>query len=250
VTWLQFISSIVGSLAWPVCSVIIALVFRKRLSDLLAKLLKLNLPGGISAEFEKGLAKVEGAATIADATEVMPEPGKIEITGYAPIISSVPGTVHVSEGDGTMRAEGTVSDSNKNGDPGRQERTVFKLSDLAGPGVSVFDFYDASVAQPAGVVMEAWKLLEAEIVATVAELFPDFKAETAQGFNVGKLLTVLVKKGVLTQDDAIVFQDMRRLRNLAAHSQEPVSPSEARRFATLSAAMGEKLKRRQGPATQ
>lgn len=55
--WLQFISSIIGSLAWPVAVVIFLFLTRKRLGDLLERLIELHLPGGAKAIFKEALAE-------------------------------------------------------------------------------------------------------------------------------------------------------------------------------------------------
>ena len=40
--WMEFVSSIVGSLAWPVAAVIVAAIFHRQIAGLLAKVRKLN----------------------------------------------------------------------------------------------------------------------------------------------------------------------------------------------------------------
>lgn len=242
-TWLQFISSMVGSLAWPVCVATIAFVFRTRFSDLLAKLLKVNFPGGFSAEFEKRLSKAEEAATVIDHIEKSPAAASIELSAAITATPSITGTLSATEVGDTAHAEGTVSDVSKGAERSSTGRRIVELRDLARTETNVFDFYEASVAQPAGVVMEAWKLLEAEIVATVERVVPNFEFRKGGGFNVGDLLPLLIDSGVLSRQDAKAVQDLRKLRNLAVHSQEPVNPNEARRFATLAATLGKKLRR-------
>lgn len=56
--WFEFISSLVGSLAWPLAAVAIALMFRSQIAALLAKVRKLSW-GDSSVELAEQLDKVE-----------------------------------------------------------------------------------------------------------------------------------------------------------------------------------------------
>jgi hypothetical protein len=55
--WKQFVSSLVGSLAWPLVVVSLLLILRQQLAGLAGRLLKLSLPGGLEASFSEGLEK-------------------------------------------------------------------------------------------------------------------------------------------------------------------------------------------------
>jgi hypothetical protein len=55
--WLQFISSIINSLAWPAAVVVFLLIIRKRLGGLVERLIELHLPGGAKAIFKEALAE-------------------------------------------------------------------------------------------------------------------------------------------------------------------------------------------------
>lgn len=55
--WLQFIASIVSSLAWPTVVALLLILLRGQLSGLAERLEELTLPGGAKAKFEKQLAK-------------------------------------------------------------------------------------------------------------------------------------------------------------------------------------------------
>lgn len=59
--WLDFISSIVASLAWPVAVVIIAFAFRTKLSDLLSKVQKISW-GEASIDLAEKLEDAEAAS--------------------------------------------------------------------------------------------------------------------------------------------------------------------------------------------
>lgn len=55
---LEFVASLVDSLAWPLLIVLLALIFRKSISGLLGKLKKVDW-GNRTAEFEQELSKIE-----------------------------------------------------------------------------------------------------------------------------------------------------------------------------------------------
>jgi hypothetical protein len=59
--WLEFISSMVSSLAWPVAVVIIAFAFRTKLSDLLSKVQKISW-GDASIDLAEKLDDAEAAS--------------------------------------------------------------------------------------------------------------------------------------------------------------------------------------------
>jgi hypothetical protein len=61
VDWLAFISSLVGSLTWPVTVIIIVLIFRKSLLSLAPSLRELEY-GSLKLKFEEGLAKATSEA--------------------------------------------------------------------------------------------------------------------------------------------------------------------------------------------
>lgn len=56
--WLEWSASLVGSLAWPVAAVVIAILFRSQIKALLSKIRKLTW-GDKSADFSEQLDKIE-----------------------------------------------------------------------------------------------------------------------------------------------------------------------------------------------
>tara|TARA_R110000751_G_scaffold71441_9_gene144877 strand:+ start:3179 stop:3790 length:612 start_codon:yes stop_codon:yes gene_type:complete len=72
--WLDFIASIIGSLAWPVAAVIIALAFRKHISGLFNKIRRFSW-GDTSVELSEQLDKVETTSqAIPDSLNKPPSP--------------------------------------------------------------------------------------------------------------------------------------------------------------------------------
>jgi hypothetical protein len=75
--WMEFVSSIVGSLAWPTAAVIAASVFRKQLRDLLGTRLHRLKAGPVEMElFDRKLAETEA--------EVDPIPKPAKAAGMLP----------------------------------------------------------------------------------------------------------------------------------------------------------------------
>ena len=65
---LEFIASLVGSLAWPAAVVIVVIVFRNPIGEQLSRLAALRGPGGWSAEFRERIRQIETQA------ELLPAP--------------------------------------------------------------------------------------------------------------------------------------------------------------------------------
>lgn len=57
--YLTFISKLVEALAWPIALLVIVGMFRERLQAMIPLLKKISLPGGVEAEFESKLEKLE-----------------------------------------------------------------------------------------------------------------------------------------------------------------------------------------------
>ncbi len=66
--WLQFVSSVISSLAWPSAVVFLGLVFREQVRALLSKMKTLKAPGGIEADFTERLNEV------VEEVKAVPEP--------------------------------------------------------------------------------------------------------------------------------------------------------------------------------
>jgi uncharacterized protein YutE (UPF0331/DUF86 family) len=120
---MKFISTLVTALAWPLSAFFIVNLFKSEIIERIPRLSELTLPGGISAKFNEGLAKVEAATEAARA-----EPTEARI-GQA-------------EDDDVVGAAGVMSEA-------------VTASVASAPNDEV-----ALRANPTGVVMEAWKSLE------------------------------------------------------------------------------------------
>lgn len=77
---LTFISSIVGSLAWPLVAVLFILVFKKELTALARRLTKMTLPGGADLTFAEVLEETEKRIEIVE-ERIKVSPATIEVRG-------------------------------------------------------------------------------------------------------------------------------------------------------------------------
>jgi hypothetical protein len=225
----EFWSSIVASLAWPICAVIIASIFRKKLSDLLATILKIELPGGISAEFGKGVSQVK---------EVAIE----EVGANAVQVPEIPVSANVERvvNDASGKAAEIPTKQEAAPDPAvrlsGEARKIFRLHGDANPFTRSIDFdrafvdIDETNAHPTGAVMAAWKELESTIFSLASASQHSGKIEEFNPYNVSGIVSALKEGGVLNEKEESAIQELRRLRNLAAHSTESINPADARMF--------------------
>lgn len=230
--WLQFWSSIISSVAWPVCIVIIALIFRRKLSDVIGKLLKVELPGGISAEFDKTLTQVEDAVITATPIELAVTLGDSQSNHSGPLIQ-VP-----------ARPEPLVTERNDSAgrsvpsDPPTQESDTTEIPDVRPPSSTISRFgrrdtIAEEIVHPTGVVMEAWKELESQIARLAVIGLQQGKVKDFDLRNIPGGINRLKYAGIITADEADILHELRRLRNLAAHSHSDLSSVEAKRFVRL-----------------
>lgn len=84
---LGFISSILGSVAWPAAAVIIAIVFRPAIARILSSITKLDM-WGVSAEIDKALSSAEVSAQQenhnASPLDVYTDPDAVAVLGLPP----------------------------------------------------------------------------------------------------------------------------------------------------------------------
>jgi len=87
--WLQFISSLVSSLAWPAAVVILVVVLRRQIASLVPRLQSVKYKD-IQVEFEKTLEKAEAEAPRALAPKIVPEPELTDEERFARIVELNP----------------------------------------------------------------------------------------------------------------------------------------------------------------
>lgn len=139
--WMQFVSSLTASLAWPVAAIVVFLCFKEPLVALLPLMSKISFPGG-SAEFGRGLDEVEETAKLPPAG--MNEPAQ------AP----------------------------EQTDPGHASAEALSHPPAAEAGS--IDAKALKV-NPAGVVMEAWKAVELTMRDVISKKWPNAESTGPSG---------------------------------------------------------------------
>jgi hypothetical protein len=189
---LKFVSSVLSAVAWPFAAVFIIRLFKKEIIERIPKLSELSLPGGISAKFREGLAKVEAEVS------AVPPPG-------------IEGHVDVSEAPDTVSASATISGTATiTADPTVRDDMALR-------------------ANPTGVVMESWKELEEKLRAfAILKIGPRMEKAPPS-----KIALNLRNAGLIDMREYTSLHQLIELRNLAAHSMDPIEETVAERFAIL-----------------
>jgi len=183
---LEFTAALVGSLAWPAVTVVLAYFFRSEARGLLGSLRKFTW-GDKTAEFDKRLGVAE------DEAESLPQPKTPPLALPAP----------------NQEASGEHFEA------------VLEVSpDLA--------------------VIEAWLPVEKELEALAARR----GYETSRIRSVTYTLRRLRGDGVLDRRTESLIQELRKLRNLAAHRRDgpPLTIDDARRYEGLASIVVEALR--------
>ncbi|AON55453.1 hypothetical protein [Herbaspirillum seropedicae] len=98
-------------------------------------------------------------------------------------------------------------------------------------------------ANPTGVIMEAWKELEAAARDRLTDAGVPFAAIAAPGSM--SIFGALWEKGFIAESDFNSIQELRKLRNVAAHeSSRSLTPIDAERFRKIVEAIILRIKKR------
>lgn len=206
--WMEFVSSLVASLAWPSAAIAILFLFKEEVAKHLPLLQKLKLPGGIEAEFSKELATVAAAIESSDAVQT---PAEVPVAEAAPL--------------GAIEAEVSTTPN----------LLSFMVAD---------DDPAALRANPTGVVMEAWKGLEAVLRLATNRAKKNVVVASQAGFST--VLMFLANANFLTSEEIDNLRKLKKMRDLAAHSQDKISVDSANEFAEIAGRMSRNLTVRMG----
>ena len=89
--WLQFISTAINALAWPIVVISLLMLVRKQLGPLVERIVELKLPGGAGAKFKEHMAAsaqeaeeaVFGSSTHAERT-IFPDKAFLDLAKHSP----------------------------------------------------------------------------------------------------------------------------------------------------------------------
>ncbi|MBD8630783.1 hypothetical protein IFT74_05300 [Oxalobacteraceae sp. CFBP 8755] len=199
---LKFLSEFITAIAWPMAAGFIVNLFRKEIIERIPRLAELTLPGGLSARFNEGLAKVEAELEVSNPTN---GETNSEVTHQLPTPAPT-----------TEPIENNLSGSNS------------EQSNAS--AVTVPPDHVALKANPAGVVMEAWQRLDQilRLLASQAFNLPTKNLPTSY------VVANLRSNGYMSHEEETLLLELIKLRDLAAHSSsKSINSREAKRFVSV-----------------
>lgn len=105
------------------------------------------------------------------------------------------------------------------------------------------DLSDLSALPPAYIVSQAWLTVEAAIQEAMAPIAVSHSR--TRPFAAPELLRIARQQSLVTEDEVPSLEELRRLRNLAAHARDPdISLTDALRYNDIAAAVAEQIKAR------
>jgi hypothetical protein len=194
--WLTFIVSVLKEVTWPIVTVILIWRLKDHLGKLASRLGKLNLPGGVAAEFSQAL---ETARVTTEA-------------------------VVVAEG---LAAPPAAPDQSRIDEPRRIER-----------------FVDLAKISPEAAVLEAFKILEAQIISLPQQvkLKLDGLRLNPNG-SLRQIIEQIYRQEMIERSWVDLYLKLRSLRNLAAHSNDDrqITIAAALEYQALCRSLSDKL---------
>ena len=208
--WMQFVASVVASVAWPAVVIWVVWKLKEPIIARIPDLASVTLPG-FNAVFG---TKVEALAA-AEVAAVEEPPAVIAHVGW-------------KEAPDIVDAQGEVWN---------EER----FSEVYNDGEGEVDLLDLK-SNPTGVVMEAWKALE----RTLFTAYHTMRKQSPTPKRIGRLqiFKSLLRNGFLTEAELEVLLGTLKLRNMAAHSDKIITPKNAIEFKKLVESLDEKYRER------
>jgi hypothetical protein len=97
-------------------------------------------------------------------------------------------------------------------------------------------------ANPTGVVMEAWKDVERSL--RLAGQHAKSNVKFVAGISIVSIVKYLLANDFLTQQEADMVSKLKQMRDLAAHSQDRITPESADSFAEIAGRLAATLANR------
>lgn len=200
--WLEWSSAVIGSIAWPVALVVVALIFRGQINKLL-KRIKGAKYGDAEVQFREELDKIEA--------QVSELPLAIEPAAG----DAVP---EASLGPATAQQDGSLSAQHPDDEP-ELVRVAFQNE----------KFNEIAKLSPSAAVLNAWRDVERELKHSFKKSGLSNQEKMGPPFQIAMRL---YKMGIIDKPTMDIINDLKNLRNTAAHVEE-VSIADAYRFETL-----------------
>lgn len=177
----QFIASLVGSLAWPIAAVMIALLFRSQITALLVRVKEFGW-GDKKVTFNEEVKKLEEELDAVDAAPERPS---------------------VTSGDTGMAFD-------------QMPRSLSDRQQLESAR-QLLDLMELVAVAPDGAVTESWKLVSNDVERIAKKHgLGETKPYLGRTFDTAKKLK---GKGVFTTQMMTILAQLRKVRNAAAHGR-------------------------------
>lgn len=160
---------------------------------------------------------------------------KQQISG---LISELGSRLKTAKGAGIELSFGAKIDEVEKGLP------TAELSHLTAPSVKrIEQISDLSGLPPAYIISQAWLRVEEEIGRSVTISVPS--STTRLSIPPMKLLKIAIEQKLITKDELLLLDQLRNLRNQAAHSLNPdISLTDALRYDDIANSLVEQVRKR------
>lgn len=214
--WLEWSSSVIGSTAWPIALVIVALIFRGQINKLL-KRIKGAKYGEAEVLFREELDKIEAeVGELSASSEPKPDPDPVPQAPQLPAATQSGAAQHDD-----------LSVPHPNLKP--------ELLRLA---IQQEKFNEIAKLSPNAAVLNAWRDVELEIDSLFENSGLSRADKQRHAFGTA---TKLYSMGIIDKGTMKIIDDLKNLRNTAAHIGD-ISITDAFRFETLSRQVIERLR--------
>lgn len=226
--WLTFVSSIVDQLiSWPVAILAIVLLFMRQLKALLSTLRHFSVGrDSVAATFGEGVEELGERAEQAQ----LPPSQEEEFT-----------PLPITEKEQALAQKRIAEAERHVAEAKRQEAEAKRQVSVAQERLRRDFLYSLADTYPSGAVVGAWYAVEQEAtsLAERVEIFP--KGRKRSGSYIFRQLR---SRGIIDSDVAAIADDLRVLRNRAAHDPEAeISAEDAREYIEIAERLAEYLRR-------
>ncbi|MFL0445826.1 hypothetical protein ACH0BE_21715 [Bacillus subtilis] len=188
--WLEFWSSIIKSITWPIIVLIAVVFLRKPVTQLIEKIAEWKIDSlkykDFEATFSQGLQKVESELEESDTSNS--EPGDSQTNKESPSKNS----------NDDLGASIIVGDINSNSNSNSNIKLIAREA-------------------PYLAVVMSWILVEDELNSAVARVGYDMDTLKKKGVNATVKMRYLVENNHLDKSYYDAFSDLLRLKNVALH---------------------------------
>lgn len=200
--WLEWSSAVISSTAWPVALVIVALIFRGQINKLL-KRIKGAKYGDAEVQFRDELDKIEAQ------------------------VGELPLPIELASGDAAPQASSSPTPTQQGG--ALSEQPSNDKPEFVRVASQSEKFDELAKLSPSAAVLTAWRDVECELKNSFTKSGLSNQEKAGSPFQIA---IRLYKMGVIDRSTMDIINDLKDLRNTAAHIED-VSITDAYRFERL-----------------